>query len=120
MSDVDPAALPGAGDSPDQTVPVVFEYLPGLARCPFTGATLVGSWTAEGRSDGTWSETAMEAAGGDDGCVVFRAQAAFASVEATGRDALTEIRALLGVRRREGGDLPRAPQPSRAPRDTRV
>jgi signal transduction histidine kinase len=43
-----------------------------------------------------------------------RAQAAFASVEATGRDALTEIRALLGVLRREDEDLALAPQPSLA------
>jgi signal transduction histidine kinase len=43
-----------------------------------------------------------------------RAQAAFASVETTGRDALTEIRALLGVLRREDEDLALAPQPSLA------
>jgi signal transduction histidine kinase len=43
-----------------------------------------------------------------------RAQTAFASVEATGRDALTEIRALLGVLRREDEDLALAPQPSLA------
>jgi signal transduction histidine kinase len=43
-----------------------------------------------------------------------RAQAAFASVEATGRDALTEIRSLLGVLRREDEDLGLAPQPSLA------
>ena len=43
-----------------------------------------------------------------------RAQAAFASVEATGRDALTEIRSLLGVLRREDEDLALAPQPSLA------
>jgi signal transduction histidine kinase len=41
-----------------------------------------------------------------------RAQDAFASVEATGRDALTEIRSLLGVLRREDEDLALAPQPS--------
>src|SRR4051794_27824650 len=41
-----------------------------------------------------------------------RAQAAFASVETTGRDALTEIRSLLGVLRREDEDLALAPQPS--------
>jgi signal transduction histidine kinase len=44
----------------------------------------------------------------------LRAQDAFASVEATGRDALTEIRALLGVLRREDEDLALAPQPSLA------
>jgi signal transduction histidine kinase len=43
-----------------------------------------------------------------------RARAAFASVEATGRDALTEIRSLLGVLRREDEDLGLAPQPSLA------
>jgi len=43
-----------------------------------------------------------------------RAQAAFASVEVTGRDALTEIRSLLGVLRREDEDLALAPQPSLA------
>jgi signal transduction histidine kinase len=43
-----------------------------------------------------------------------RAQAAFASVEATGRDALTEIRSLLGVLRREDEDVALAPQPSLA------
>src|SRR5262245_49065208 len=43
-----------------------------------------------------------------------RAQEAFASVEATGRDALTEIRSLLGVLRREDEDLALAPQPSLA------
>jgi signal transduction histidine kinase len=41
-----------------------------------------------------------------------RAQAALASVEATGREALTEIRSLLGVLRREDEDLALAPQPS--------
>ena len=43
-----------------------------------------------------------------------RAQAAFASVETTGREALTEIRSLLGVLRREDEDLALAPQPSLA------
>jgi signal transduction histidine kinase len=43
-----------------------------------------------------------------------RAQSAFASVEATGRDALTEIRSLLGVLRRDDEDLALAPQPSLA------
>ena len=43
-----------------------------------------------------------------------RAQAAFGSVETTGRDALTEIRSLLGVLRREDEDLALAPQPSLA------
>jgi signal transduction histidine kinase len=43
-----------------------------------------------------------------------RARAAFASVEATGRDALTEIRSLLGVLRREDEDIALAPQPSLA------
>jgi signal transduction histidine kinase len=41
-----------------------------------------------------------------------RAESAFASVETTGRDALTEIRSLLGVLRREDEDLALAPQPS--------
>jgi signal transduction histidine kinase len=43
-----------------------------------------------------------------------RARAAFASVEDTGRDALTEIRSLLGVLRREDEDLALDPQPSLA------
>jgi signal transduction histidine kinase len=43
-----------------------------------------------------------------------RARAAFASVEDTGRDALIEIRSLLGVLRREDEDLALAPQPSLA------
>ena len=41
-----------------------------------------------------------------------RAEAAFATVEATGREALTELRRLLGVLRREDEDLGLAPQPS--------
>lgn len=41
-----------------------------------------------------------------------RAAAAFAAVEATGREALTEIRSLLGVLRREDEELALAPQPS--------
>jgi signal transduction histidine kinase len=41
-----------------------------------------------------------------------RAAAAFHAVEDTGREALTEIRALLGVLRREDEELALAPQPS--------
>jgi signal transduction histidine kinase len=41
-----------------------------------------------------------------------RAAEAFAAVEGTGREALTEIRHLLGVLRREDEDLALAPQPS--------
>ena len=41
-----------------------------------------------------------------------RAEAAFATVEATGREALTELRRLLGVLRREDEELGLAPQPS--------
>jgi signal transduction histidine kinase len=40
------------------------------------------------------------------------ARGAFSSVEATGREALTELRRLLGVLRREDEDLALAPQPS--------
>ena len=43
-----------------------------------------------------------------------RAEAAFATVEATGREALTELRRLLGVLRREDEELGLAPQPSLA------
>jgi signal transduction histidine kinase len=43
-----------------------------------------------------------------------RAADAFAAVEGTGREALTEIRRLLGVLRREDEDLALAPQPSLA------
>ena len=43
-----------------------------------------------------------------------RAREAFAAVEDTGRDALTEMRALLGVLRREDEELALAPQPSLA------
>jgi signal transduction histidine kinase len=43
-----------------------------------------------------------------------RAAEAFAAVEGTGREALTEIRQLLGVLRREDEDLALAPQPSLA------
>jgi signal transduction histidine kinase len=43
-----------------------------------------------------------------------RAESAFATVEATGREALTELRRLLGVLRREDEDLGLAPQPSLA------
>ena len=43
-----------------------------------------------------------------------RAEAAFATVEATGREALTELRRLLGVLRREDEELALAPQPSLA------
>jgi signal transduction histidine kinase len=43
-----------------------------------------------------------------------RAEASFAIVEATGREALTELRRLLGVLRREDEDLGLAPQPSLA------
>jgi signal transduction histidine kinase len=43
-----------------------------------------------------------------------RAGEAFAAVEGTGREALTEIRMLLGVLRREDEDLALAPQPSLA------
>ena len=42
------------------------------------------------------------------------AAGAFASVEHSGRDALTEIRSLLGVLRREDEELALAPQPSLA------
>ncbi len=41
-----------------------------------------------------------------------RARAAFAAVEDTGREALTEIRRLLGVLRHQDDDLALAPQPS--------
>ena len=41
-----------------------------------------------------------------------RAEAAFAAVEGTGREALMELRRLLGVLRREDEDLGLAPQPS--------
>jgi signal transduction histidine kinase len=43
-----------------------------------------------------------------------RAEASFAIVETTGRDALTELRRLLGVLRREDEELALAPQPSLA------
>ena len=43
-----------------------------------------------------------------------RAEASFATVEATGREALTELRRLLGVLRREDEELGLAPQPSLA------
>ena len=43
-----------------------------------------------------------------------RAALAFAAVEQTGRDALTEIRRLLGVLRREDDELALAPQPTLA------
>jgi signal transduction histidine kinase len=43
-----------------------------------------------------------------------RAASAFASVEHTGREALTELRRLLGVLRREDEELALAPQPSLA------
>ena len=43
-----------------------------------------------------------------------RAEGAFATVEATGREALTELRRLLGVLRREDEELGLAPQPSLA------
>jgi signal transduction histidine kinase len=42
------------------------------------------------------------------------AEAAFATVEATGREALTELRRLLGVLRREDEEFALAPQPSLA------
>jgi signal transduction histidine kinase len=42
------------------------------------------------------------------------AEGAFATVEATGREALTELRRLLGVLRREDEELGLAPQPSLA------
>jgi signal transduction histidine kinase len=45
---------------------------------------------------------------------------AFASVEQSGRDALTEIRSLLGVLRREDEELALAPQPSLAHVDALV
>jgi signal transduction histidine kinase len=41
-----------------------------------------------------------------------RARAAFATVETTGREALTEIRRLLGVLRRDDEEIGLAPQPS--------
>jgi signal transduction histidine kinase len=43
-----------------------------------------------------------------------RARAAFASAETTGREALTELRRLLGVLRKEDEELALAPQPSLA------
>jgi signal transduction histidine kinase len=43
-----------------------------------------------------------------------RAESAFATVESTGREALTELRRLLGVLRREDEDLGLSPQPSLA------
>src|SRR5215207_3593833 len=43
-----------------------------------------------------------------------RARAAFATVEGTGREALTELRRLLGVLRKEDEELALAPQPSLA------
>ena len=43
-----------------------------------------------------------------------RARDAFAAVETTGREALTELRRLLGVLRKEDEDLALAPQPSLA------
>ena len=43
-------------------------------------------------------------------------EASFALVENTGREALTELRRLLGVLRREDEELALAPQPSLAPR----
>ena len=43
-----------------------------------------------------------------------RAEASFAVVEHTGREALTELRRLLGVLRREDEELALAPQPSLA------
>jgi signal transduction histidine kinase len=43
-----------------------------------------------------------------------RAEASFAVVETTGREALTELRRLLGVLRREDEELALAPQPSLA------
>ena len=43
-----------------------------------------------------------------------RAEAAFSLVETTGREALTELRRLLGVLRREDEELALAPQPSLA------
>ncbi len=43
-----------------------------------------------------------------------KARAAFATAEHTGREALTELRRLLGVLRREDEDLALAPQPSLA------
>lgn len=39
---------------------------------------------------------------------------ALASIEATGREALTELRRMLGVLRRHGGEAPLAPQPGMA------
>jgi signal transduction histidine kinase len=48
------------------------------------------------------------------------ARGAFAAVETTGRDALTELRRLLGVLRRKDEDLALAPQPSLAHLDTLV
>ena len=44
----------------------------------------------------------------------WRAGAALAAVEETGRDALTEMRRLLGVLRRDGDGLELAPQPGLA------
>jgi signal transduction histidine kinase len=43
-----------------------------------------------------------------------QARAAFAAVECTGREALTEIRRLLGILRREDKEIALAPQPSLA------
>ncbi len=44
----------------------------------------------------------------------LHAQAAFSTVETTGREALTELRRLLGVLRREDEEIALAPQPSLA------
>ena len=41
-----------------------------------------------------------------------QARAAFAAAETTGREALTELRRLLGVLRKEDEELALAPQPS--------
>ena len=49
-----------------------------------------------------------------------RAREAFAAVEATGREALTELRRLLGVLRSEDEELALAPQPSLAHVDSLV
>jgi signal transduction histidine kinase len=50
----------------------------------------------------------------------LRADAALATVEATGRDAMTEMRRMLGVLRHGAGDVGLAPQPSLAELDRLV
>jgi 1,4-alpha-glucan branching enzyme len=59
-------------------ITVSFRYLTGLRRCPFTGADLAGSWTADGRvSQAAWSTRAMAADVGPDGRAAFRVDVEF-------------------------------------------